>query len=143
MDETDGFRFACQRGCTKCCERQGFVYLTEQDLKKAATYLGLSAAEFERRYVFRAPHLLRLRKPHASQCHFLGPSGCSIHAVKPTQCRLFPFWPELIEERENWAAEAEYCPGVGTGPLIQIGTALETADEMRRAYPSMYFDVNL
>jgi hypothetical protein len=33
---------------------------------------------------------------------------------------------------------ARSCPGIGTGALIQIGTAVEIADEMRRAYPDMY-----
>jgi Fe-S-cluster containining protein len=64
--------------------------------------------------------------------------GCSIHPAKPTQCRLFPFWPELVENRKDWERAARTCPGIGTGPLIQIGTALETASEMRRAYPAMY-----
>ena len=135
----DGLRFTCQKGCTRCCERQGYVYLTEQDLRNAAAYLGMSPAAFERKYVFRTRHLIRFRKPYGGQCHFLGPSGCQIHPAKPTQCRLFPFWPELVEDRAQWQAEAEFCPGVGTGPLIQIGTALETADEMRTAYPAMYF----
>jgi Fe-S-cluster containining protein len=139
----DGLRFACQRGCTNCCERQGFVYLTEEDVRKAARYLGMSLAAFERRYIYRTAHMIRLRKPRGSQCHFLGPAGCSIHPAKPTQCRLFPFWPELVENRESWNIEARFCPGIGMGPLIQIGTAVETADEMRRAYPAMYFDRKL
>jgi hypothetical protein len=54
------------------------------------------------------------------------------------QCRLYPFWPELVESRAAWKEEAKLCPGIGKGDLIQIGAALETADEMKRAYPSMY-----
>jgi Fe-S-cluster containining protein len=136
--EMDGLRFTCQRGCTRCCEVTGYVYLTEIDLRNAARYLGMTPAAFERRYVYRTRHLLRLRKPRGSQCHFLVGGGCSIHPAKPTQCRLFPFWPELVESRKEWAQTAKMCPGIGTGPLIQIGTGLETASEMVRAYPSMY-----
>jgi hypothetical protein len=66
--------------------------------------------------------------------------GCSIHPAKPTQCRLFPFWPELLESPSAWVLTAQRCPGIGAGPLIQIGTAHETASEMKRAYPSMYAD---
>ena len=131
-------RFACQPGCTNCCQVQGFVYLTETDLKKAAKFLELSAGEFEGRYVYRTRHLLRLRKPRGSQCHFLQGNGCAIHPAKPTQCRLYPFWPELVEERREWDRAGRACPGIGMGPLIQIGTALEVADEMRRAYPAIY-----
>jgi len=116
----------------------GYVYLTEDDLRRAAAFAGMSARAFETRYVYRTRHLLRLRKPRNSQCHFLNQDGCSIHPAKPTQCRLFPFWPELVEKRRAWRATARHCPGIGKGRLIQIGTAVETADEMRRAYPGMY-----
>jgi Fe-S-cluster containining protein len=82
--------------------------------------------------------LLRFRKPPAGQCHFLTSEGCSIHPAKPTQCRLYPFWPELVEDRAAWNAERVDCPGIGKGELVQIGTACETASEMKRAYPSLY-----
>jgi len=133
-----GLRFACQPGCTRCCEVRGFVYLTEADLLQAAAHCGLTPAEFERRYVYRTRHLLRLRKPRGRECHFLHEGGCSLHPAKPTQCRLFPFWPELVEDLTAWRDTARSCPGIGMGPLVQIGTALETADGMRCAYPTIY-----
>ena len=131
-------RFACQPGCINCCNVQGYVYLTEDNLRDAARYLRLSAAEFEQRYVYRTRHLLRLRKPRHSQCHFLRDNGCSIHPAKPTQCRLFPFWPELVKSTRAWDAAAHACPGIGQGPLVQIGEALEIASEMEQAYPTIY-----
>lgn len=134
----DSVRFECQPGCTRCCDVEGFVYLSERDLRRAARYLRLTPAEFEARYVYRTRHLLRLRKPRDRQCPFLLEGGCSIHPAKPTQCRLFPFWPELLETRLAWQQTARRCPGIGQGPLVQIGTAHEIASEMKRAYPSMY-----
>ncbi len=136
----DGFRFACQEGCTNCCRQQGFVYLTEADLKNAAAFLHISAAEFERTYVYRTRHLLRLRKPRGSQCHFLRDHGCSLHPAKPTQCRAFPFWPELVGSRKAWKAAGRYCPGIGTGTLVQIEAAHRIAADMRESYPGMYDD---
>lgn len=133
-------RFSCKPGCINCCDQKGFVYLTEQDLKNAAEFVGMTAKAFEAKYVFRTRHLLRLRKPAKSQCHFLSTGGCSIHPVKPTQCRTFPFWPELVKSRAEWTRTGGYCPGIGHGGLIQIGTALEIASEMEIAYPSMYED---
>lgn len=134
----EGLRFQCQRGCTRCCDRHGFVYITEEDLVRIAAYVGISAADFEAKYVYRTRHQLRLRKPGTSQCHFLTATGCSIHSVKPVQCRLYPFWPELVEYRDVWEYEGRKCPGIGQGPLVQIGTALETAQEMKTAYPWSY-----
>jgi uncharacterized protein len=135
---TDALRFACQPGCTNCCNMQGYVYLSEDDLKRAARFTGLSAKAFETRYVYRTRHQMRFRKPPDKQCPFLEERGCSIHPAKPTQCRTFPFWPELVEQRSEWKRTARYCPGIGKGELIQIGSAMEIAEEQRRAYPEMY-----
>ncbi len=134
----DGRRFECQPGCTNCCRREGFVYLTEADVARAAAFLGLTGAEFERKYLFRTRHVRRLRKPRDSSCYFLLADGCAIHAAKPTQCRAFPFWPELVESEEGWADAGDYCPGIGQGPLVQIAAARETARGMREAYPRLY-----
>ncbi len=134
----DGLRFSCVPGCIACCDVPGFVYITENDLRRIAAYLKLKPAEFESRYVYRTRHRLRLRKPPGSQCHFLRKDGCMIHVVKPTQCRLFPFWPELVENRQAWEQAGGRCPGIGTGPLFKVGTALEIAEEMKETYPAPY-----
>ena len=131
-------RFECQPGCTACCTQRGFVYLTEADLVRAAEFLGMSPKTFERRYIYRTRNRLRLRVPRDAQCHFLLAGGCSIHPAKPTQCRIFPFWPELVESRREWQKTARYCPGMGKGPLIRIENARDQAREMREAYPHMY-----
>ncbi|WP_051670777.1 YkgJ family cysteine cluster protein [Bryobacter aggregatus] len=132
-------RFQCQTGCRKCCEVSGYVYLTEEDVSNAARYLKMPQADFEARFLYRTRHMRRIRKPRGGkQCPFLDEKGCSIHAVKPVQCRLFPFWPELVENRQQWKQTAEWCPGIGQGKLVQIGTALELAQEMREKYPDTY-----
>jgi Fe-S-cluster containining protein len=133
-----GLRFECQPGCTECCRQQGFVYLTELDLARISEHLGMTAAEFEREYVYRTRNLLRLRVPRAARCRFLTDSGCSIHPVKPAQCRLFPFWPELVESRREWRKSARYCPGIDKGGLTLIESAREAALEMRKSYPGLY-----
>ena len=131
-------RFECQSGCTACCEQKGFVYLTEADLVRAAEFLGMTPKAFERKYVYRTSKRLRLRVPQDSTCFFLKDSGCSIHPAKPLQCRVFPFWPELVESRREWLTTARYCPGIGKGPLIQIEVAKEQAREMREGHPATY-----
>lgn len=133
-----GVRFTCQPGCIRCCTQEGRVYLTEEDVARAAKFVGMTRRAFEKKYVYRTRHEIRLRKPRGKQCFFLLEHGCGIHPAKPTQCRTFPFWPELVEQPAAWKWAASYCPGIGKGPLIQIGTALEMAEEQRKAYPRMY-----
>lgn len=105
---------------------------------RAARFLGITAALFEKRYVYRTKNLRRLRTPRAAQCTFLRREGCSIHPAKPTQCRIFPFWPELTEKARDWHRTADWCPGIGKGELVQIESVQKLAQEMRTAYPSMY-----
>ncbi len=131
-------RFSCVPGCTDCCEKTGFVYLTETDSKRAAAFLGISVRAFEKHYVYRTRHLRRLRKPRHSQCPFLTAAGCAIHPVKPLQCRTYPFWPELLEDHKAWQGEASSCRGIGRGGLVRIETALRIAADMREGYPGMY-----
>ena len=134
----EGLRFQCQPGCTECCRQRGFVYLTQADLVRMAAFVGMKTAAFERKYVYRTAKRMRLRTPAGGTCPFVLDAGCSIHPAKPTQCRIFPFWPELVESRREWKKTARYCPGIGKGPLIQISAAKVEAAEMRAAYPAMY-----
>jgi Fe-S-cluster containining protein len=135
-------RFTCQPGCTNCCRAKGYVYLTEDDLGQAAAFLGLSRRDFEAKYVYRTRHLLRFRKPRHAQCCFLTEKGCLLHPAKPTQCRLFPFWPELVGARAAWREVARICPGIGRGQLKSEETVRRRTLEMRQAYSSMYPDVD-
>ncbi|MDQ6677253.1 MAG: YkgJ family cysteine cluster protein [Acidobacteriota bacterium] len=114
------------------------MYLSEGDLKNAAAFLGLGAEEFEMQFVIRTRTELRLRKPEGRQCFFHRNNCCAIHPAKPTQCRAFPFWPELLEDEAAWEETARYCPGMNRGELIQIEAAQAVAAEMREAYPAMY-----
>jgi uncharacterized protein len=131
-------RFACQPGCVACCTQEGWVYLTEEDIPRLAAYLGLKQAAFEKRYVYRTRNQRRLRVPAAAHCHFLKDGGCQVHPAKPTQCRIFPFWPELLDKPKAWFKTAGYCPGIGKGRRVQIARAHAMAEEMRGGYPHMY-----
>ena len=41
--------------------------------------------------------------------------GCSIYAVRPLQCRTWPFWPENVSDRESWDRAARKCHGMNHG----------------------------
>jgi hypothetical protein len=44
----------------------------------------------------------------------------------------------LVENRDAWKRTGQFCPGIGKGSLIQIGDAMEIAEQQRRAYPEDY-----
>ncbi len=134
----ESLRFTCQPNCSRCCQMEGEVFLSEQDLLKAAAYVGMTAAAFERWHCIRTASQLRLRKPPGRQCYFHKDNCCSIHPAKPTQCRAFPYWPELLDSEAAWAEAAEYCPGMNQGALVNIEEARAMAAEMKTNYPQMY-----
>ena len=131
-------RFACQPGCTRCCTQKGWVYLGVEDVPRLAAFLGMSEEEFRRRYVYSTTHKTRLRKPRNGQCPFLKAEGCSVHPAKPTQCRVFPFWPELVEDEKELKETAGWCPGIGKGNVVSVEELEKSAREMRKAYPHQY-----
>ena len=131
-------RFQCQPGCTKCCDKEGWVYVVDSDIARIAEYLHMTPEAFEKKHVYRTKYRARLRIPRRANCYFLKDGGCSIHQVKPLQCRTFPYWPELISDRVEWNRTGCWCPGIGQGPLVNIEYANAQAQEMREAYPFCY-----
>lgn len=131
------FRFACQAGCTNCCTQKGHVYLTEADIGRIAGHLGATREHFEGRYVNRHDDYPRLKMRLAEDCYFLREGGCSIHEVKPLQCRVFPYWPENVGTRAAWHGLRKYCPGVGVGQLVQIEKIRGEAEEYQEAFPDI------
>jgi Fe-S-cluster containining protein len=132
------FRFTCQPGCTRCCEAPGVVRLASGDAERMAQHLGVELGEFQQRYVMQGADGLFLQPAAGNRCPFLEAGGCAVHEAKPTQCRLYPFWPEIVETRQSWQRTVELCPGIGKGPLIQIADAVQRAGEMKRAFPESY-----
>ena len=107
------------------------------DTPRLAAFLGMSVRAFEKTYVYATKNTRRLRR-RDGKCPFLKLDGCSVHPAKPTQCRLFPFWPELVEDKRALRATARWCPGIGKGEVVSVETLMESARELKKAYPDQY-----
>ena len=98
-------RFVCLR-CGNCCRIHGYVRVTAQEIDDIASYLKIPQADFLRDHTRLLPDrsgLALLEKP-TGECPYLDPrGGCMIQAVKPRQCRDFPFtwdvpgWEDFCE----------------------------------------------
>lgn len=112
-----GLRFQCQ-GSGNCCVSRGgygYVYLTLADRRLLAKQLGLNTASFTKAYCERHRGIWRLKDGETKDCLFLKSSRCSVYGARPTQCRTWPFWPEVLNAR-TWNREVKaFCPGVGKG----------------------------
>lgn len=130
------FRFECQRGCIECCTQPGEVYLTEDDACRIARHLGQTAEEFHTELCETDEDGdLQLTTPGDKACHFLLADGCSIHEVKPLQCRAFPFWPENVATHRGWKRVGRGCPGIGKGPILPIEQVRAAAQGCRDGLP--------
>jgi Fe-S-cluster containining protein len=114
----EGLKFECERCGTCCTGEPGCVWVTPDEADSIAHFLGLFTAEFAAKYLRRAGSHDSLIELPDGRCIFYNDKGCGIYAVRPRQCRTFPFWPSIIASREAWTRCQEECPGIGKGRLF-------------------------
>lgn len=118
---SEGVRFECQ-GSGKCCTSHGefgFVFVTLEDRRRFAKHLKITTGEFTKKYCTNRNGIWHLNEdPKNPDCMFLKNKKCSVYHARPTQCRTWPFWPEVMNAKA-WTKEVvSFCPGVGKGDLI-------------------------
>ncbi|MDA8098631.1 MAG: YkgJ family cysteine cluster protein [Nitrospiraceae bacterium] len=121
-----GIRFECQ-GDGNCCLNHGrhtYVYLSFNDRKRLAVFLGVTVMEFTKNYTHASDGMVHLKDPERD-CPFFKDRRCSVHQARPWQCRTWPFWPENMHPKVWERDVASFCPGVGKGRLY-------TAEEIER-----------
>jgi uncharacterized protein len=108
-----GLRFSCTQ-CGKCCTgKPGYVWLDDEDLDQILTYLNITIDEFANKYLRLVDGRIALRERGVNyDCVFLKGKQCQIYPVRPKQCKTFPWWPQILESRENWEKTAIYCEGI-------------------------------
>ena len=113
---SEGLKFQCTQ-CGNCCTgAPGYVWITVPELYRMAEFLGMDDREFARKYVRKANGRLSLIERPNGDCIFYE-KGCSIYPVRPTQCRAFPFWREILQRPSNWEHAGTECPGINEGPV--------------------------
>ena len=96
----------------------GDVFVTRDDIVSIAAYLQVSIQEFEEHNVRHySSGKMALHEERNGDCIFLEKHGCGVYAVRPQQCRAYPFWTEIMESRDAWQREAQRCPGIAQGDL--------------------------
>ena len=98
-------KFACRR-CNECCKKPGYVYLEKGEEERIARYMNQDVRDFVNTSCDLIDRTrLVLKKFSDESCIFLNSEGCSIHPVKPKQCKDFPI---------KWRTEKsfDYCEGL-------------------------------
>jgi hypothetical protein len=131
-----GLRFHCLQ-CGRCCSgTPGYVWVTEAEIDAIAAHRDLAPAEFTRRHVRQVRACHSLLEMDGGDCEFLerlidGTTRCSIHPVRPIQCRTWPFWNSNVHSQVAWRLARTHCPGIdnaGQHPRKVIEEALAAND---------------
>lgn len=120
----DGFDFCfdpavCDECQGRCCRGEsGTVHVSEQEMQALADYLQTNMVDFINTCLVRKanrPAIKEKRTEAESVCLFFDTetNRCSVYAVRPVQCRTFPFWEYFKAHPALVAAE---CPGVRNLP---------------------------
>lgn len=117
----EGLQFKCT-GCGKCCTgAPGAVWLKSKEIDTISAYLKISKEEFLKRYTRVIDGRISLIEKERFDCIFLEGKFCSVYPVRPVQCQTFPFWPSLLESKENWDSAKSSCEGIShQAPVISI-----------------------
>lgn len=138
---SQGIQFQCQ-GSGNCCVSRGgygYVYLTKTDRRRLAKKLGISAPSFTKLFCEQEGGIWKLKNGTTDDCLFLKDKRCSVYEARPTQCRTWPFWPEVLNAK-TWNGEVKtFCPGVGKGKTWskqEVEAQLKEQVESEDAYGS-------
>ena len=100
--------FKC-RMCRECCRiKDGIVRVSDAEIARIATFLGMGETEFIERETEVAPDrksLILKSRPDGACAYLTEDNLCRINSVKPEKCRTFPF---------EWSNpdSAEVCPAL-------------------------------
>lgn len=135
MLSLSSLRFRCT-GCGGCCRGRGnyWVETSRAEQRRIQRFLNVSSAWFRRRYLTAYEDGSEGLRWQNDRCVFLDKNErCSIYAVRPRQCRTYPFWPEAVDSRASWRATAKQCEGIGRGDVIPVAEVRKRLQLCRRS----------
>jgi Fe-S-cluster containining protein len=122
----NGLHFECQQ-CGRCCSgpSEGYIWVTKPEIKLIADFLKIPVGQVRRNYL---KHMgLRttiIEQPNTKNCIFLrevdGKKRCMVYPVRPSQCRVWPFWPSNLTNPSTWNKAAQKCNGINRGRLYSF-----------------------
>ncbi len=106
---------ACAACGGRCCTGEsGNIFVTYQEIRALALFLGLSDDDFKERYLEKRGYKYSLKEKLVDEsydCIFYDRThnGCSVYKARPLQCRAFPFWDHYKTRVDELKQE---CPGI-------------------------------
>jgi uncharacterized protein len=115
-DQEDLFRKAMDRfectQCGTCCQGEGGIYLSSEEIHNIAGFLNLSSEIFLNDFCLVKNGKIYIHVREDGYCHFSREGRCSIHGVKPSPCRQWPFFRPMLTDQTNWETARSSCPAL-------------------------------
>ena len=110
----EGLSFECRK-CGDCCTgAPGTIYVSRDEIDAIAGHLKIPVKQFCSRYLYPYRDSYSICEDRQGRCLFYN-DGCLIYALRPSQCRTFPFWFSNLRSQKRWQQVAVHCPGIGRG----------------------------
>jgi Fe-S-cluster containining protein len=118
----DGLSFRCT-ACGKCCTGSGGkVWVNQREREIIADELCMELPEFDAQHADASSSSSvkgnrRTLNMVDNHCTFYDPNTrkCTIYTVRPTQCRTYPFWPQIVVSPYDWEVASKECEGIQIG----------------------------
>lgn len=114
--------FECTQ-CGTCCQGEGGIHLTPEEIERITYFLKLSPREFQKKFCLNKNGRIYIHIREDGYCHFSREGKCSIHAVKPAPCRRWPFLKPMLTDQANWETVRLSCPALA--PYKTLGDYLK------------------
>lgn len=102
--------FKCKK-CGDCCIGYGGTYVTEENIKTIADYIGIDSKRFINEKCQMSGGRPVLAQGENGYCVFWD-NACMIYPVRPLMCIKWPFIESVLRDIDNWNIMAGLCPGI-------------------------------
>jgi Fe-S-cluster containining protein len=141
----EGLRFTCTQ-CGNCCTGgPGVVWMSQEEIVRLADHFQITPEQAVERYCRKIDGKFSLTESRNARgeydCVFLHEEQtqrsekdaqghdqrvvhtrrtCTAYAVRPLQCRTWPFWAENLAAEEIWTRSSRRCPGMNQGKRYSL-----------------------
>jgi len=103
--------FKC-KACGRCCRVEGYIHVSNTDIKNISRHLKMTEKQFRDKYVRWVHNTGRVLPSGVnSSCIFLKNGKCGIYQARPVQCSSFPYWDMITGDNDEWEYAKSYCKG--------------------------------
>jgi len=99
--------------CGDCCYGKGGIFMNEEEQKRIAVFLKISADDFLSRFCEERNGRIYAKTGEDNFCIFYQRGkGCAIHPVKPARCSLWPYYSANVNDEETYEMAKLACRGI-------------------------------